>query len=385
MSEQVVPALTEALVDANDRLLGLIRLTEITLTSLDETTRVDAIATRAMELLGLDGLAIDGLRVDEGEGAHTWGRPSTEHDAQWASLRDLDALGHVGLTCWRDGPFDTGDQKLLAAVANVMAGAIRTARQHQAALEQAVVAREHDAAARLTAATLGAVDRVASVPGVDTHVHATPARTTGGDLWLCRVIDETLWFAVGDISGKGLPAAVLMSTVVAAANAAIDRHHGDGVEAVLEAIEAWVRDPLESAGLFATFALATWSAADGLMIANAGHSPIIKVVNAASPLGRRIEATSPPLGVIGGLLPETEHHDLEPGDLVVIATDGFSEQRDPQGQMFGEDTFDAAVAEAAALTTAEAVGEMLVAAVLDHAAGADQDDDRTMFTLKVLT
>ena len=265
-----------------------------------------------------------------------------------------------------------------------MAGAVRTARQHEAALAQAVVAREHDAAARLTAATLGAVDRVPSVPGASTHVHATPARTTGGDLWLCRAIDETLWFAVGDISGKGLPAAVLMSTVVTAANAGIDRHNGDGIKAVIEAIEAWVREPLESAGLFATFALGRWSATDGLLIVNAGHSPIIKVVGTSSaPSARRIEATSPPLGVIGGLLPAVEHHRLDPGDVLVVATDGFTEQRDQGGEVFGEDTFDAEVAKVAALANAPAIGTTLVEAVLDHADGADQDDDRTMFTLKI--
>jgi len=170
-----------------------------------------------------------------------------------------------------------------------------------------------------------------------------------------------------------------MSTVVTAATAAIDRHHDDGVAAVIEAATAWVHDPLENAGLFSTFALGRWTPTEGLVIANAGHSPVIKV-NAGT--ATRIEATCPPLGVIGGLLPDTQHHQFSPGDVLVVATDGFTEQRNPDGAVFGEDRFDAEVCAASELATADAIGETLVESIRRFAHGADQDDDRTMFILK---
>ena len=369
-------SLTGALVDANDRLLGLLSLiTNDPPTSLAADDMITAIVERAAPILDLDLVELHGAQD------YTWSRvASSDHEASWSTSIELTDLGTLDLSFGRiHRRFDTPDTKLLGAVARLLANAVATAHVHHQAIAQEVVAREHATAAQVAAAALPDQASMPERTGLSFFAHLTPARETGGDLFTWQEIDSSVWFAIGDVSGKGLPAAVLMSTAMTAVEASITRSHNDGPVAVVSAVDRWLHQRLSNAAMFVTLAIGVWDAdTETLTVANSGHSPIVWCGAEGS---YRIEASAPPLGVIAGLTPDAWTTPTRPGDLLVLATDGFTEQPNAHGDLFGEDHFDTSVHQARPLGDAGRIGETLLAQVAAHGLDCPQSDDRALMVL----
>jgi sigma-B regulation protein RsbU (phosphoserine phosphatase) len=371
--EAAVDSLTSALIDANDRLLGLLALiTDQAPGSLDNDVLITAIVDRAAPILKLDRVTVAGAAEYE------WGVVLENPKGSWTSTHAIPEQGDADITfvrrCTR---FNTPDTKLLGAVAKLISNAITTARMHRAAMNQAMMAKEHATAARITTAALPDPEMVPAVDGVTCFANLVPARTTGGDLYAWREIDGKLWFALGDVSGKGLPAAVQMSTITSAVEAGFRQHHAEGPDEVIAAVGRWVHDRLSESGMFVTLAVGVFDpTARKLRLANAGHSPIVFRRNGTS---ERIDATAPPVGVIEGIPTIESVIDIEADDLLVLATDGFTEQDNPAGEMYGEDRFDDTIAVAEG--TAPEVGAHLLNELADHGMDCEQSDDRTLMVL----
>lgn len=368
-----VDSLTSALIDSNDRLLGLLALiTDEAPPSLDIDVLITSIIDRAAPILKLDQVMVTGAAT------YNWGDRIVEPAGSWTSTRKMPEQADAAITFIRRATkFNTADTKLLGAVAKLISNAITTARMHRAALDQAMVAKEHATAARITTAALPNPDQVPAVEGVSVFANLVPARNTGGDLYAWREINGSLWFALGDVSGKGLPAAVQMSTITSAIEAGFRQHHHDGPDAVVEAVGRWVHDRLSESGMFVTLAVGHWDPSTRMLrLANAGHSPIVFRRDGES---ERIDATAPPVGVIEGMPTIATVIETRPDDLLVLATDGFTEQDNPEGEMYGEDRFDATIATAAG--GAVAVGEHLLGELAEHGQDCEQSDDRTLMVL----
>ncbi len=374
--DTALASLTGALVDANDRLLGLLSLiTNDPPTSLAADDMITAIVERAAPILDLDLVKLHGAQD------YRWSRVVGDgHEADWSTSIELIDLGTLHLSFGRiHRRFDTADTKLLAAVARLLANAVATAHVHHQAIAQEVVAREHATAAQVAAAALPDQASMPDRPGLSFFAHLTPARETGGDLFTWQEIDSSVWFAIGDVSGKGLPAAVLMSTAVSAVEASIARSHNDGPVAVVSAVDRWLHQRLSNAAMFVTLAIGVWdNNTQTLTVANSGHSPIVWCGAEGS---YRVEASAPPLGVISGLTPDPWTTTTQPGDLLVLATDGFTEQPNAHGDLFGEDHFDASVRQAQPLGDAGRIGETLLAQVAAHGLSCAQSDDRALMVL----
>lgn len=375
-NETALASLTGALVDANDRLLGLLALiTNAPPVSLSSHDLIDSIIGQAAPILHLDRVRVSGADT------YIWERStSSRTDAEWETTIALDGAGDVHVAFFRDrSRFDTSDTKLLAAVAKLIANAVATAQVHRRTLQQEVVSREHATAAQVAAAALPDTALVPRTRGVGFFANLTPARETGGDLFTWQEIGPDIWFAIGDVSGKGLAAAVLMSTAVSAIDASILRHRDAGPAEVLAAIDHWLHRRLSNAAMFITLAVGKWnSTTSQLTIVNAGHSPIVWC---DAEMTSRVEASAPPLGVIEGSNVTSWTRTTSPGDLLVLATDGFTEQVDATGSLFGEDEFDRAVAAAAGAGSARHVGHTLLQNVADHGADCSQSDDRALLVL----
>lgn len=371
-------SITGALVDANDRLLGLIGLTAVAGESLDDTTTIASLLSSALRLLEADAAELAGLSI------HRTGQSKCDPDAHCAEVTRHDDEQELTLRVWRAAPFGTPERKLLDGVANLLTNAVRTARMHREAVSQEIVNREHAAAARLTSAVLPDPADAPKRRGIGTFARLTPARTTGGDLYAWDIIDGDLWFAVGDVSGKGLPAAVQMTTIMSAITGGFVRHHSRGIHAVFEFVERMVFGNLSDAGMFVTLTIGRVLAHPRhgtgftVEIANAGHSPVVFCDGKST---RRVAATAPPVGVLAGQLPVAETLDIDMQAMLVIATDGFTEQEDIDGIPFGEDTFDRYIA-ARHDVSAKELGDRLFAGLDVHGRGRDQSDDRTLVILR---
>jgi len=375
-ADEALASLTGALVESNDRLLGLLGLiTADAPPSLDAAEMIDWVLDRANSIITLDRVQVSGGVV------HTWGRDEA-CDHAWADQPQTDEASEVRVIYGRDAHrFDTADTKLLAAVTALVASSIATAELHQAQLGQQLVANEHATAARITTLALPSNDTTPQVDGLSLFCDLVPARTTGGDLYTWHELDGDLWFAMGDVSGKGLPAAVLMTTIVSMIEAAMHRCCDDGPSAVIAEVERLMYQRLSDAAMFVTLVLGRWSPETSeLHLVNCGHSPVVHCHGGKT---SRVSATAPPIGVVQGLLPDQMVVRTEPNDVLVLATDGFTEQTNETGVLFGEDQFDASIAMVTSTTrTAQGIGQDLLDILDEFSAGTEQADDRALMVVR---
>jgi len=188
------------------------------------------------------------------------------------------------------------------------------------------------------------------------------------------------------VSGKGLKAAVQMTTLATSVRNAIDHVSGDSKSvsgnpvAALQLVDKWMHDQLSNAAMFATLCIGSWNPATSeLALANAGHSP---VVFTSCGKGERINATIPPIGVLAGLTAERWSTRTHPADLLALGSDGVTEQANNSGAMFGEARFDDEVLCRADAPSAADAGTEILAEVANHASGSPQSDDRTLMIIQ---
>ena len=380
-----VSSLAGALVDTNDQLLGLYDLVSLSIESLDERHAVLAILDRAKSILRADALL---LRADK---EYSIGAPTAvaalqalhqvpvqagDSTATSVQLQTPDGQ-HVDLAALRgSSPFGTADSKLLNAVGTMLVGAVHRARLHKTGLDQAVMARDHDTASELAQRALPGWRPDATK--LDLFARSAPARAAGGDLFTFAVVDDDFHFVVGDVSGKGLPAALMMTTTISAANAAFASVGDAGPAAMLKTIDSWVHDALSDAGLFVTLLVGSYNLTTGvLQTCNAGHSPVGTVQNDSF---IPVDAQVPPIGVFPVETVENHIHHLVPGDRFVAASDGLTEQENMVGEMFGDKRLEALLVDGS-IDSANALGESVFDAVAAFAGEAPQSDDRTLLIL----
>ena len=159
---------------------------------------------------------------------------------------------------------------------------------------------------------------------IDVHAISRPARTFTGDFWFTRRMHDRLWFAIGDVAGKGLPAALVMAMIQEELEhriASCARTSCDPT-VTMERLHAFLR-PLLPRNRFAT-AVIGWLGDDGAMtIVNAGHCPPLIVRRDG-----RIAAI-PSTGPVVGVLPNSQWQSatltLAPGEMLLLYTDGVTE------------------------------------------------------------
>ena len=169
---------------------------------------------------------------------------------------------------------------------------------------------------------------------------------------------------------------MMMSNVINAAQSSFKQVGEQGPVAVFEGIDRFMHDALSNADMFVTLLVGAFDTQRRrLSLVNAGHSPVHFVHDGnVEPL----PASRPPIGVIAGLPCERLDLDVDPGDRFVAASDGFPEQADDAGVMFGDERFAAALV---ADAHARDFGPGLFDAIRAFAGDAAQSDDRTLFVL----
>jgi sigma-B regulation protein RsbU (phosphoserine phosphatase) len=217
---------------------------------------------------------------------------------------------------------------------------------------------------------------IPSLPGLDVGIRAAPARLVGGDyLDIITRPGRAPLFAIGDVSGKSLPAAmraVMLKYLVRGLTVALT----DDLALILRQANEAMCDELEE-DAFVTFLIATFEHENRLLRwANAGHDP---------PLAYRASQGKiehlPPSGLVLGVERGTRYRVqttmLEPEDAIVFYTDGFTDARSPGGEQFTLARIEEGLMEMRALT-AQAMAEALFERVEAHAAGTLADDASIM-------
>jgi serine phosphatase RsbU (regulator of sigma subunit)/anti-sigma regulatory factor (Ser/Thr protein kinase) len=214
------------------------------------------------------------------------------------------------------------------------------------------------------------------LPGWQIAAHYSPAREVGGDFYdVIPLPDGRVGFVVGDVTDKGVPAALVMSATRSVLRASAQRLIEPG--AVLERVNDHLCPDMPEK-MFVTCLYGVLNPENGhLRFANAGHDlPYVKTRDGVVEL----RARGMPLGLMPGMSYEEKEAMLEPGDSVLLHSDGVVESHDPGRQMFGFPRLKETVAGAPG-------GRELIDQVLRDledfvGPGAEQEDDITMLSLQ---
>ena len=274
--------------------------------------------------------------------------------------------------------YSTDDRRLLATLAAQAAPAIRVA---QLVREQAAEAAEKERLAQeLRVATLIQQQflprELPRLPEWQIAAFYGPARAVGGDFYdFVELPDGRIGIAVGDVTDKGVPAALVMARTHSVLRAEASRLSSPG-EILSRANDLLV--PEMPARMFVTCLFAVLDPATGrIVIANAGHNlPFVRSGGTVT----EIRATGMPLGLLPGIRYEEVEGTIAPDSNVLLYSDGLVEAHDPDREMFGFDRLrDALVVDDAGSELLDRLLETLRTFTgPDH----EQEDDITLVTLR---
>jgi serine phosphatase RsbU (regulator of sigma subunit) len=258
---------------------------------------------------------------------------------------------------------------------------LRYARELAAARERWEVEglRAEAQAARQVQERLFPVARV-PLPGFDVGGGSFPAAATGGDHYdYIPLGDDSVGIVIGDVSGHGYGPALLMASIRAYLRAlALTRTDIGEMMALLNL--ALCGDVGE--GQFATLFLGRFDPRSRTFTyASAGHTTGY-LLDAAGRVRRRLESTCLPLGILPDEAPATDQVGLEPGDTVVLLTDGIPEAAGDDGAAFGTDRV-LDLVRSRRHEPSRAIVLALYQTVRQHCGGQPQPDDMTAIVLKV--
>jgi sigma-B regulation protein RsbU (phosphoserine phosphatase) len=282
-------------------------------------------------------------------------------------------------------PFTGSDLRLLKSVANQTGLALENA-QLMAAITEEVAHRERlnreveiarEVQERLFPQELPAI------AGLDYFGACRPALGVGGDYYdFLALPGGQLGLAMGDVSGKGIGAALLMASLQASLRSEAARAP-DHLAPVVSNVNRLVYQASTS-NRYATFFYAQYDPArHELTYVNAGHNPpMLFRKNGQEWQATRLTAGGTVVGLLESFPYEQETITLAPGDLLVAFTDGISEAMNPSDEEWGEERFAEAVKSLAGMKARDML-EHLMSAADAFAAGAKQHDDMTLVVMRV--
>ncbi len=222
------------------------------------------------------------------------------------------------------------------------------------------------------------VSGVTEGTGLEAHAILHPAQAVGGDLYeVMRLPDGNLVAVMGDVSGKGIPAALFMAVTMTLVRALApdSRTPAEILRRVSDALAS--QNPRN---MFVTILCAIYDPRTGrLDYASAGHPPPVLVRDGKAeflPLEPDMVA-----GIMAGLAAPGQSVQLQVGDLVVFYTDGVTEAFNAAGVLYGESQLLAELSGQPGRTAAETT-EALLRSVRAHAGGHPQSDDIAVLALR---
>jgi predicted ester cyclase len=206
-----------------------------------------------------------------------------------------------------------------------------------------------------------------------------PAREVGGDFYDFHLLSESnLGLVVGDATGKGMPAALVMSTTCGMLQAVSQTLNSSSPGAVLEQVNETLLTRIPS-NMFVTCFYAVLDPKSGrLVCANAGHDP--PYLRSQGGDCEELRARGMPLGLMPGMSYEEKETVLNVGEAALFYSDGLVEAHDPEREMFGFPRLRALVAKHGEVG---ALGDLLMEELYSFVGeGWEQEDDITLLTLR---
>jgi sigma-B regulation protein RsbU (phosphoserine phosphatase) len=278
-------------------------------------------------------------------------------------------------------PYSKVDIRLLQAIAVQMGWALENSRLAASLATEAahreVMNRELEIAREVQERLFP--QKFPKIAGIDCWGYCRPARGVGGDYYdFIELPDGRLGIAIGDVSGKGIAAALLMASLQASLRGQTMAGVRD-LASLMVNVNKLVYDASQS-NRYATFFYAELDPKTNLLsYVNAGHNPPV-ILRGGDVL--RLEACGPVVGLLPAVSYAMESCQLQPGDIFVGYTDGISEAMNEQDEEWEEDRFIAA-ARAVAQEKSKAIIEGIFRRADAFTGAAKQYDDMTLLVTKL--
>lgn len=217
----------------------------------------------------------------------------------------------------------------------------------------------------------------------DFDIYATikPAREVGGDFFDFFLIDENhLFFAIGDVAGKGVPASLFMAITrtLLKANAGIDTLPDE----IVHKVNVKLAENNETCVFVTVFCGILDIGSGEVVYSNGGHNPPLIIRT-----GECVDFIPMPKGMALGIVEDTPYQSarlvLQPGDVLFMYTDGVTEAMDQHSELFSEKRLQEVLASLRE-SSIEALSQGLMQQIMTYADGAQQSDDITMLVVKYL-
>ena len=269
--------------------------------------------------------------------------------------------------------FSKEDLDLLSAIARQAAMAIANARTTQALMVQSRLESDLSLAREIQKSFLP--HRLPSLPDLKVGAHYESAFQVGGDFYdIIKLGPSRLGIVVGDISGKGVSAALMMAKMITDIRLLSHYHQSPGKVLTL------ANKSLQETGQPGMFCTVLYILLDlgacTYTLANAGHQPPLIASPRFEGTVELDEATAVALGILDGVEYPEKTYKLVPGDSVVLYTDGINEAMSPRREEYGMERLRAVVTNGP--SDAEHIVGRVVADVRRFVRGAPQSDDQTI-------
>ena len=272
----------------------------------------------------------------------------------------------------KSGTFGDEDRMFLVGFSEHAALAIENAKFHQAQLEQERVEKEIQIAASIQQRLLPKT--LPQLQEYEIAAATIPSRTVGGDWYAVVPLDDGRFvFTVADVSGKGIPAALLVSTLHASFRAYLENRLP--LDALVKRLNLLLFDNTTPERFITFFVMALDTASHTVEFVNAGHNPPYLYRRPSGFV--ELAASGLPLGMMPDSEYKMETIAIEPDDVLVLYTDGVTEAMDRHEELYGEERLRQAVEQCA-----QARASNLHASILDDlrtfVGNEPQSDDITL-------
>jgi sigma-B regulation protein RsbU (phosphoserine phosphatase) len=303
--------------------------------------------------------------------------PETRSELAVPLIYKEKVIGVLDLEHTRRGFFTEEHRRTITTLAAQVAIAIENARLYeQIAQQERRLERDLALARELQMRLLP--QTLPQLGHLEVAAKFTPARAIGGDLYdFIPYSLSRLGIVIGDVSGKGAPAAIYAALV-----SGILRSHAPiepGPAEMLSAVNLSLAERRIEAQ-FVSLIYAVWDDEHRtLLVSNSGLPRPVLVHEGSNSI---IEATGLPLGLFDDASYDEFRFKMKPGDMFVFFSDGILDARNRQGELFGRGRVDKIIGECAD-QSADAVVAALFKAVAEHSAGVEAFDDQTVLAIKV--
>lgn len=294
------------------------------------------------------------------------------------SPHDERLLGVLQLLNRRDGDFDEFDEQMIRAFASHAGTALERWQLLEAARQSQELQIEIDLGRSIQTGFLPA--SLPEIPGYEVAAWWQPAEAVSGDYYdLITLPDGRLGLVVADVSGHGVGPSLIMASARAMLHV-LSQNNSDP-DKILTTLSETITPDLKE-GRFITFLLVALDpASHEIRFANAGHGPALHFKRQTGEF-HNLETTMLPVGFgVGSPAQPPGALTLEPGDLLVMATDGAIELRDESGRMFGRSRLENLITENKELPATQLL-PVIQAAINDFHPNEHPPDDVTLLLLE---